>query len=633
MDEPNEPPSLKYQKTDKSVSLSEEIPSFICRWFFICCGEFGIYRFPSSVSAMVNSMEGVDNAIFCIASSTCEHKESTTTAILNASPILPHVTYFDILAFQVIVSSIPNFELLQSWPIDCRNVLKVCNYFLISLNLCQSFMESLSSLDFVHAISALSAQLVSSTSIDTRTKKNFTFEQILRETKVDTMTRLKFLLPQHASSMFTPRFVELSDAALLLSVEENILECLNETTCVVAGGAALKIANPQSTFTNRCDVDVFILHNELQIQHLQKLLHLLAQSGRHIFHQGHSVFSAIGAYGVRRIQVIVSACNTAQAVIKEFDLLPLEAFYDGTFLQSTVGANYDWCTKKCNINSFIQIRPLRLFSMYWKGFEISTAGLKFLENTIGFPPREDILNDFLYKIPYVVDEHIVPLQVQHAALYRLYQLTPFLNIDCLTSKDEAKTNNPFAVILFNSGFYSGSDLLTIYHGELQDYVKTCCTVANETRVIQIQNLRPTLRRYISCSHSLEFYCSVQFVLDSETGKMEIQVTNLPDKDVKNIHETIPKQLMQSCLSYANIQDKLVTVKTEWQTIFVKASKHTQFFQDGLSTLCEHVPTKQTLRARVIIRPRNFYEEKLQQKQKNIDYFKLQWECSHVFVKF
>jgi hypothetical protein len=208
--------------------------------------------------------------------------------------------------------------------------------------------------------------------------------------------KLEYLSNIFSNKIAFPQIRMREDIAAQLGVETSILELLSPKTCVLAGGCVLKIACPDTPFLERCDIDIFVLWTKLQEATVGALLRALKATGRTIFSKGKSVFNAIGAFGIRRVQVIVSGKRKAKHVIQDFDFAALLAYYDGTAVQAMFDAQQSWRTRVCEFVPFTRISPLRLFAMQWKGFKIvDPAADKYLNDSIGNPPRESIVNDFL----------------------------------------------------------------------------------------------------------------------------------------------------------------------------------------------------------------------------------------------
>jgi len=359
----------------------------------------------------------------------------------------------DILAFEALVLK---KELYKNGAVNFHSVILLCNYFGTPLHLSKELLPVLLNAEttFTHGISTITAYQL------TKKLQDHVNLSSLFETSISLKDRLKYMRNHHRQDIiFNPRFIPQLQVSQTLCIELEILQCLSDSTCVIAGGAALKLGCPDTPFTERCDVDIFVLNGPAQKETVLHLLHVLQETGRHILHQGKSVFSAIGAYGVRRIQIIASECKTPQELVSGFDFTALCAYYSGHLLHATVGAQYAWTTRKCRISiDGNHVIPLRLFSMFWKGFQLTELAIQFLRDTIGFPPRKELLDDFLYAVPFISRD--IDLKVQYALLHRLHQfvlvnLNEELEIECLSIKRY------------------GSIAPVIYKGELEDYAKTC----------------------------------------------------------------------------------------------------------------------------------------------------------------
>jgi hypothetical protein len=85
---------------------------------------------------------------------------------------------------------------------------------------------------------------------------------------------------------------------------------------------------------------------------------------------GNSVLSAIGEYGKRRIQIIMSKLKSGKELIRNFDINILKVYYDRDSIYYTYNAYnaynalHDWITNTCNNGTFIEIKLLRLVKIY-----------------------------------------------------------------------------------------------------------------------------------------------------------------------------------------------------------------------------------------------------------------------------
>jgi hypothetical protein len=79
---------------------------------------------------------------------------------------------------------------------------------------------------------------------------------------------------------------------------------------------------------------------------------------------GNSVLSAIGEYGKRRIQIIMSKLKSGKELIRNFDINILKVYYDRDSIYYTYNALHDWITNTCNNGTFIEIKLLRLVKIY-----------------------------------------------------------------------------------------------------------------------------------------------------------------------------------------------------------------------------------------------------------------------------
>jgi gamma-glutamylcyclotransferase (GGCT)/AIG2-like uncharacterized protein YtfP len=394
------------------------------KWIHFCT-QYGVFawRMRDNASKVFEDMhESV--VTFCLTPKVCNHPEDSDTHGFVEFPF--QVGLDDVRCFHTFV--IRPVEHLHVWPpmitgdINFQTVLRMFDFFQTDKRYAEKLLASLNELEkFQSAVSAMSAF-----KLHPRTLTKFPLNFIHLES-FSVLDRFEFAHAQKLDNlMYKPRIIQQPYIAELLGLEPAFLECLDQQSCVIAGGAALKIGCPDSRFTDRCDVDFFVFHNSQQIATIKNILHLALATGRRIFKSG-AVFTAVGKLGTRRLQVVVSCYQSGEALVSSFDANEVSACYDGHTLHATCGAQHAWITKKSVLKN-PDIVPIRLYGLVWKGFELSTDQIEILKKSKHeWPVCERSKLIYENAMPILVDD--VPQTIQDANICQQYGLDLVPDID------------------------------------------------------------------------------------------------------------------------------------------------------------------------------------------------------------
>ena len=207
---------------------------------------------------------------------------------------------------------------------------------------------------------------------------------------------------------------------LKLGVPADALSVLHRDKCVIAGGAALYLGCPWTKWSHRCDVDFFVFDTPEAVAIIVRLCNILTQQGYIVCQSSASVLTAIGYYGMRRIQIIRSGATCVDHLIlgeHGFDIDAVKAYYDGHFLVPSVNAETNWRARKCTTYTYRYVEPIRLYGMLWKGFELSAECMQHIKNVIGWPLGEKFRSEYENNIVCLNRE--LPITVQEYQLNKM----------------------------------------------------------------------------------------------------------------------------------------------------------------------------------------------------------------------
>lgn len=243
-------------------------------------------------------------------------------------------------------------------------------------------------------------------------------DPFLNLTQFPLIDKLKFLIAHNHADTWSPQSQEINISTLNIPVTLNSI--LNKDECVIAGGAAMYLGCPWSKWTLRCDVDFFVLDTPKAIHIMEQVVTILLDNKYKVCQSSKSVLTAIGFYGMQRIQIIRSSAKNVDELISSaegFDLNTIKAYYDGQRLYKTFAAELDWLTKECSGCTFTSVKPLRLLGIWWKGFKLNALAQKYLENTIGWPVEQEIIDEYESNVPCLTPG--IPDNIQEYQLKRM----------------------------------------------------------------------------------------------------------------------------------------------------------------------------------------------------------------------
>jgi hypothetical protein len=158
-----------------------------------------------------------------------------------------------------------------------------------------------------------------------------------------------------------------------LGIPIEILRLLDPKRCVIAGGAALHLAQPDIPWGSANDVDVFLLRQLGREELFAKLSAILQETRVLHYSPAGLVVSAFGVPGVRTIQIIRHSAETVEELICDtgFDFNFNKVFYDGTVIKNTRSAALEWSDRVCR-GSLQPLNRERLSKPASKGFWMAT---------------------------------------------------------------------------------------------------------------------------------------------------------------------------------------------------------------------------------------------------------------------
>lgn len=263
------------------------------------------------------------------------------------------------------------------------------------------------------------------------------------ETKLDENKHLR----NDTWSVNTTAFA-LHDVSVTLDVPVPALTLLDKKKCVVAGGAALYLGCPWSKWTHRCDVDFFVFDTHDAVDIMICVSQILVNEGYVICQSSGSVLTAIGYYGMRRIQIIRSGAKTVDDLISGehgFDIDAVKAYYDGSVLCASINAEANWRARQCTTYTYRYVEPARLYGMLWKGFALTDEATKHIKNTLGFPPRGGFVAKYENNIVCLNRE--LPVEVQEYQLNKM-QLPVVKNLVETIEAMDCKQNDYIKIFTF-----------------------------------------------------------------------------------------------------------------------------------------------------------------------------------------
>lgn len=645
-------------KRKADLDLEQEIEIILCQNVYFCFGmQHGIVPFYQITKSELIKTIPSKNITYCIYTDCiqCEEKrriekdESIHIYLFlkqEDSKQKLRISYVDIQAFIAFIEcdadKIFKFHLkclkVKNLKINYFNLMWLFEYFLIDKNYTENLKIFLNEYNgkFNHSISALSAFEITKYKKQEKQCRNEFHEnqlvpmlEIAYEDSVSFLLRLQYLtLHNYGDLIYQCEFMSKIYVSETLNIELELLKFLSHDKCIVAGGAALKLKCPQSKFTLKCDVDFFILKNDSQQETLQFFLFALEKTGRKIFiyDKNPTCFSAIGKYGTRRIQVIVSNHEKAENVIRDFDLPIVRAYYDGIMFFPTIGFLYDTIQNKVSLTTYYNIKANRLVNLSFKGFELSDEAQIFLKNTIGsWPPTKEFEDRFLYHIPYLVDD--IPFEVQIANLYAQHRLVLY------QKNEETKTNETNETI-HSFGRYDLAH--NIYCGKMNEYANFCKITVNE------HSAAIPSREFIGNEKALfhdvrsDFvikinHCKIKEIADDKNNTFMIE--DIDDIGLEAyLSVLIPTELFQKFQEQQKMETKPIRQLIISKNVLANIIPSSQLFLNGLQIPKTSFLKEQVISARIFIRPLYFYEKKYKKETPpETSDIKLRWGITQLYT--
>ncbi len=564
----------------------------VCKAVFFCCDENRTLSFGDVSKSVTCCAIRSENITYCIARNH-EHLDTDHHFYLRFPLENTVITFLELQVFLAITCE-SKMTISRYWAINYLHILWLLEYFQMPIEISMDLKQWLKDvkLPFVHSISALSVYEI------TNNKKQPMHDEsmatglypligILNEVQFPLLFRLTYLCHHNGANIIVESSpMSKEHVSKALDVEVQLLDFLDERKCVLTGGGATKLGCPKSKFTLTSDVDFFILNGPFQEVILYQMLYFLRSSGRHIFltGSGKSVYSAIGKYGVRRIQLILASETTAMELISTFDVQTVRAFYDGVLFQSTAGALYDWQTMKCSATTYYNVPARRLYSMTLKGFEIDEAAQVFLKNTIKWPDvSQEVKEECEFNIPFLVCELEVPLNVQFANLRRQRNLT-----HCTTDQEEVKIEQ-FVRVLYGCK-------TNVYCGPLEKYSDFCRVDKKDDGKVN--------RKYADAPCYF-YWLQCDFVIELRGCLVEPNDCYLKNVDLE-LHKAITKNIPEKIFAKWEKDKDGAALKTK--SSIVPLMSTCKFFLNGLAVKKDKLPTEAFI-ARALIQPSHFYEGK------------------------
>ncbi len=443
--------------------------------------------------------------------------------------------------------------------IDFQEIKLLCNYFNTIQHVTLKIKQMIN--DFVLsnvAITLVSAwEFLNDKQINEKQEKIYILhllhidhEKILHCEYIKIIKRLKFLINHgFGDKLSIVESITCEKASSLLNIAQEIVNILNYDTAVISGGASMYLGCPWSTFTMKSDIDIFILNTDQKFKVLKNLQDILTSLGYILFQFGKSVVTCLNEYGTRIIQLILSPYSDPMDVILNFDLMPLKCFYDGIKLYKLINTHYDWINKKVSTRSLCELKPMRIYNLFHKGFQLDDQYITFLKSTIGWPLEADKINQYLYDIPYI-NKHI-PMEVNVALLKkRGLKLVENINkLKCfeLDSKYIGKQNATFF-----GEYINALSQITFSNTEIKKhtwyFINISCPYSFKVKNVNInlQTTKPYVFDEMNClkdiatfeNDLISKYATMKNILFKNKG-MEFTLKCIKNKNLKMFKNGIP----------------------------------------------------------------------------------------------
>lgn len=351
------------------------------------------------------------NKILYVANRDLTEKEETD----EETTILKFPFHIELTAFIYFTELLSEINVVDiNTELNFSDVKLLCDYFNTKYNITERMHKDLKN-KFTNPKSIFTAFTILG---EPNLEHEFKLSEVMNLTQFSYIDRLEFAIAHNNSDVWSKNIDRIDNVDEILNIPKELIDFLNPNECVIAGGSAMYLGCRWTKFTLRCDVDFFVFKNSLYI--IEKMVQILKSFGYKICQSSPSVLTAIGYYGMRKIQIVYSSAENVDDLIildEGFDINTIKCYYDGKYLYKTYGAEYDWIRKICSGGTYTAITSIRLFGMMWKGFKLTSEVMEYLSNTLGWPIPEDILWEYESNIPCLTKD--IPESVQDFQLKKM----------------------------------------------------------------------------------------------------------------------------------------------------------------------------------------------------------------------
>ena len=448
-----------------SVSLFTEMK------FYLCDGHDERYIVHNALDLKFIAAIDTNSFTLCC-NNTTEHKHNTLLTTSFTPVVSPETVR---ILSQILNGELPTFYKDGVYQVDiAKDILDYCfateEHIRQFYNVCNGLVEESSSIiEEPRTLFGLFKVLQTTVTTDTELINN-----IMNNDQIFFTDRLLFA-SFHADtvSQFDKINTTHNKVSQTLGISKQMLNFLQPNRVIVAGGSVVKLFCPWSKFQLSSDIDIFILSSVKNTERdiiLYDMCEVLKKSGRLICFSGKSVITAVGTYGQRRVQIIISPAISTYDLLQRFDMNLLKSAYDGKQLTRLCSAHYDHATHKCSNGKFSSILPIRLAKVAIKGFMLNAAAIKYLKYSLGWPLSPRTVDRIKYDIPYIAPNIPKKVQEQHLLHYDLTLIPECHEIKIFN--DLVPLNNAYG------GIHCGTAIFT---GTLDEYIPTV-TLADPSSV-------------------------------------------------------------------------------------------------------------------------------------------------------
>lgn len=613
----------------KEIKLEEEKQEGRCKTFYLCFGSNGIQIFDGIASKMVTIAMDCDLLTYCYHGESCTYhlkEENDRHVVIFAKPnnITLHATIKDAIFL--------NHWLDKSWEvnifqeeIDFIQVFEWFNYFIMDTNraedlkneiiqqcknnkVCRWPITAMSAFYLFHKHKVKKEEdknedKSENKKEDKNKKQEFeseiliplvpinetNYKQYYFETRIPLQIRLKFIT-KHCTKLeqqqcFFHSIRSVQEASDILGVEFALLNDIVKKEYCICGGAVMKLACPDTLWEQNSDIDIFIPHSEKQESNVRYLLQLLDNSGRTIFTQGNSIFTAIGDIHTRRIQVIVTKEDNIDNVVRKFDIPAVKAVYINGLIYASPSCQYSWLKRKCVLDGIIPCQPHRLLKIERKGFRLTKQAQEYVRNTFGKCIFQTQVDQLFETFPYLVPKDIVPLKNQYAQLYKLHKY----------EKYDVNHSDTSLNLMEDFNFYQNGDTKQDEYPISYD----CTNFSKYKTYISYHEAKgpSTTVSHIQSSHSITLYVNKCRLFTSKENGCSVVVEK---EDLPHLFEDHLKDIFKQLQSRVEILKEKTFDSTSLYTF--KLEKSCRINRNGIPIMQRFNDTYQAGYTVLIIRP-------------------------------